>query len=91
MKLLVETTGPFGLNDLSVGQSFHHDRPTVAINSVFLREQVERKKLAVLVDDLPEDADDADFATAYAKDPEAAVEALKPKTEPKKVAKPKAE
>lgn len=60
MKLLAETTGAFGLIDLSTGQSLKSHRPSVVPLSGFLTARIALGQVAKVAD-VPDDATDEDF------------------------------
>ena len=63
-RMIVETTGAFGLGDRSVSPAQEIDafRPSVVKASAFLGSRIGLGQVRILVDDLPETANDADFA-----------------------------
>lgn len=75
MKLLVETTGDFGLYDLASGQEVEAHRPTVVKKTPFIQTKI-GSRLTVL-EELGDDAEDeALAAAANAKELAAAIKAL---------------
>lgn len=61
MKHLVETSGQFMLVDPYTRTTIRHDRPTVARVSEFLVERVARGDIKIIVQELPEQANDAEL------------------------------
>lgn len=60
MKLIVETTGPFGLTDIVRFQEIHHDRPTVVEFTTWIEGQANAPspKLRILAEDVGDDVSD---------------------------------
>ena len=75
MKYLVETPGPFSLNDLHGGQNIKAHRPTVVTATPFVESMMGRRltKLEVLAD---EATDEGLAAARNAEELEAAIDAL---------------
>lgn len=60
MKLLAETTGPFGLLDLSTGHTLNSVRPSVIPRSGFIDARIALGQV-VKVADVPDEATDEEF------------------------------
>jgi hypothetical protein len=60
VKLLAETTGPFGLLDLSTGQTLNANRPSVVSRSSFIDSRIALSQI-VKVADVPDEVTDMDF------------------------------
>lgn len=60
MKLIVETTGPFSLQDSLDGQYIDMNRPAVAIGSVFVQKQIGRGQLRT-IGQVNDEATDLEF------------------------------
>lgn len=61
MKFIAETTGDFMIHDLSTGDSVQAARPSVVYRSPFLESRIAINQV-VKVADVPEEADDTEFA-----------------------------
>lgn len=75
MKYLVKTSGDFMLLDLSVGAEIPEYRPSIVVPTNFVQGAAARGQLKILRNDLPEAADDAEFAAYWAENADIAVEA----------------
>lgn len=64
-KMIVETTGKFGLGDNSLRQEIQAFRPSVVQPSPFLSARIGLGQVTILVDDLPMIANDEDFKNCY--------------------------
>ena len=60
MKLLAETTGPFGLIDLATGHTLNANRPSVVTRTGFVDARIALGQI-VKVADVPDEATDDDF------------------------------
>jgi len=67
MKLLVETTGSFGLMDIGVRppQEIAHNRPSVVISTEFIQTRIAKNQLKIL-GKLQDEATDAEFINFHA-------------------------
>jgi hypothetical protein len=74
-KFLVETKGNIMLWDFSTKTEIHKGRPTVVPLSNFINRNATCGNLKVLATDLPDTADDAEFAEYWAEASDIAVEA----------------
>ncbi|WP_034830505.1 hypothetical protein [Inquilinus limosus] len=72
--LIVKTTGPFTLYD-PAGQIIQRRRPSVVRNTRFINDRCATQQVEILRTDLPEAANDADFAKYWEEAPEIAIEA----------------
>jgi hypothetical protein len=72
-KALIETTGRFGLIDISGGQTVRSRRPNVVIYTHFLQQRFAIKQIRVLCSTLKEEATDEQFV-AYLKESDGDVE-----------------
>ena len=75
MKYLVETSGDFMLLDLSMGAEIPEYRPSIVVPTNFVQGAAARGQLKILRNDLPEAANDAEFAAYWAENAEIAIEA----------------
>lgn len=75
MKVIAKTTGPFELVDLFSQETLRHDRPAVVKWSSFFEAHVGAGRAEILLGQLPEEANDADFAEYWQENPEVAVDA----------------
>lgn len=98
-KIIVETTGNHMLLDVSLRppQEVPYNRPAVVVRTHLMNQRIGNKTLKVLAEDLPDSAQDEDFADALVQskgDVELAVDAylaeVMPKEEPKEEPKSKA-
>lgn len=63
MKIIVETTGEFGL--MSGREEIQHHRPSVVTQTYFTETRTGNGQLKVLCNDVPDSADDKTFAEIY--------------------------
>ena len=68
MKLLVETSGPFKIQDMQTGDVATHNRPSVVTSTPFIQQRVACGQLKVLVASVADSFTDAEWAELYAAD-----------------------
>lgn len=63
MKMLVETSGSFMLQDMQSGEVVSNSRPSVVSNSSFFASRIVIKHLNLLVPDVPDSITDDEWVT----------------------------
>lgn len=95
MKMIVETVGPYMLlgSTMNGSDAVEHNRPCVVVATTYIQLKAAAGVVKILKQDLPDEANDADFAGFWAEcegDVDLAVESYVSSFEPKPAKAPKA-